>query len=112
MQGALVRAQSALGISLLAATLSGVRVMGDKVHSSRLDAFERRRLSGAASAVISREQIERVGPVQLSRMLRGLAGLRLGNSVGYTVAISSRGAKPLRSDRMGFGLIAVWTRDR
>lgn len=32
--------------------------------------------------------------MQLSRVLRGMAGLRLADSLGNTVAISTRGAKP------------------
>jgi hypothetical protein len=92
-------------VSETAASLTGVRVVGDRAYSARLDDFERRRLSGAASAVVSRDQIDRLRPVLLSRMLRGMAGLRLGDSVGYTVAISSRGAKPSRTNSMGFGLV-------
>lgn len=79
-----------------ALVLVGVRVVGDRTFSARLDDFERRRLAGTPSAVVTQEQIDRIGPIQISRMLRGLAGLRIGDSLGATVAISSRGAKASR----------------
>lgn len=95
-----------LRLESAAIQLVGVRVVGDQVVSPRLDDFERRRASGAASAVISREDIERVNPPRLSRMLRGLGGLQLADSSGSIVAVSSRGAKPSRAaDRAGFGLV-------
>lgn len=89
-----------------ALTLSGVRVVGDVPYSARLDDFERRRLSGAASATVTRAAIDRLDPPKLSRMLRGMNGLRIGDSAGYTVAISSRGAKPTRNTLgVGFALV-------
>lgn len=95
-----------LRLDASAIQLVGVRVVGDQVVSARLDDFERRRASGAASAVISREDIDRVNPPRLSRMLRGLAGLQLADSSGSIVAVSTRGAKPSRiADRTGFGLV-------
>lgn len=84
-----------------ALTLVGMRVVGDRTYSARLDDFERRRLAGMPSAVVSQEQIDRLGPVQLSRMLRGMSGLRIGDSSGTTVAISTRGYKPSRPLRGG-----------
>lgn len=89
-----------------ALTLSGVRVVGDVPYSARLDDFERRRLSGAASATVTRAQIDRLDPQKLSRLLRGMNGLRIGDSSGYTVAISTRGAKPTRnSGGAGFAMV-------
>lgn len=86
--------------------LSGVRVVGDVPYSARLDDFERRRLSGAASATVTRAEIDRLDPPKLSRMLRGMNGLRIGDSAGYTVAISTRGAKPTRNTvGVGFALV-------
>ncbi|WP_337171988.1 carboxypeptidase regulatory-like domain-containing protein [Gemmatimonas aurantiaca] len=79
-----------------ALTLVGMRVVGDRVYSARLDDFERRRQAGLPSAVVTQEQIDRLGPVQLSRMLRGMSGLKIADSSGSTVAISSRGAVPFR----------------
>ncbi len=86
--------------------LSGVRVVGDVPFSARLDDFERRRLLGSASAVVTRAEIDRLNPPKLSRMLRGMPGLRIGDSAGYTVAISSRGAKPTRNTA-GAGIAMV-----
>lgn len=89
-----------------ALTLSGVRIVGDVPYSARLDAFEARRLSGVANAFVTRAQIDRLDPPKLSRMLRGLNGLRVGDSAGYTVAISTRGAKLTRNTQgPGFALV-------
>lgn len=79
-----------------AMTLVGMRVVGDRTYSARLDEFERRRLAGTPSAVVTQEDIDRIGPVQISRMLRGLAGIRVADSMGTTVAISNRGTQPFR----------------
>ncbi|BAH37360.1 MAG TPA: hypothetical protein DGD08_01045 [Gemmatimonas aurantiaca] len=90
-----------------AMTLVGVRVMGGRDYSPRLYDFERRRLAGLPSAVVTQEQIDRLGPVHISRMLRGMSGLRIGDSSGVTVAISTRGMKPSRPLRGAapFGLV-------
>ncbi len=89
-----------------ALSLVGVRVVGDVPFSARLDDFERRRLAGTASAVVTREQIDRLGPITLSRVLRGMAGLRIGDSLGSVVVISTRGAKPtLTAGRNQFALV-------
>lgn len=77
-------------------TLVGMRVVGDRTYSARLDDFERRRQAGLPSAVVTQDQIDRLGPVQLSRMLRGMGGLKITDSSGATVAVSSRGAVPYR----------------
>ncbi len=92
--------------SSVALELRGMRVIGGVIWSPRLDDFERRRLSGSASAIVTREQIDRLDPPQLSRMLRGMNGLRVGDSAGYTVAISTRGSKPTRNSvGVGFSLV-------
>ncbi|MEI6739444.1 MAG: TonB-dependent receptor plug domain-containing protein [Gemmatimonadaceae bacterium] len=87
------------------ARLAGVQVQAEMPHVARLEAFERRRKAGTPSAVVMQAEIERVAPIVLSRMLRGVAGIQIGDSLGYTVAISRRGAKPspIRSG-VGFGL--------
>jgi hypothetical protein len=90
-----------------AMTLVGVRVMGGRDYSARLYDFERRRLAGLPSAVVTQEQIDRLGPIQISRMLRGMSGLRIGDSSGVTVAISTRGAKPSRPEKGGAPFIMV-----
>lgn len=90
-----------------ALTIAGLRIVGGRSYSARLDDFERRRLAGTASATVSREEIDRLGAPRLSRMLRGMAGLRLADSLGNTVALSTRGAKPSPAPlgRIGFGLV-------
>lgn len=87
--------------------LTGLRVVGGEVYARRLDDFERRRLAGVPSAVVSREEIDRLAPVKTSRLLRVLPGIRVGDSLGSTVAISSRGAKPTpqAQGRTGFALV-------
>jgi|GEM_PF-3458507 len=78
------------------ATLDEVRIVADRLTVARLDDFERRRLRGDASATVTREQIDRRGPVKLSQMLRDIPGLRVADSSGSTVLISKRGLKLLR----------------
>ncbi len=88
-------------------SLQNVNVVGEKTYSARLDDFERRRRAGIPSATVTREQIEKRAPVKLSRMLREMPGLQIGDSLGSTVALSTRGAKPFRAGRgsVGFGLV-------
>jgi hypothetical protein len=89
-----------------ALTLAGVRVVGGAVYSARLDDFERRRLAGTASAVVTHEQIEKLGPIATSRMLRGIGGLRIADSSGAIVAISTRGSKPTPNTKgPGFAMV-------
>lgn len=89
-----------------ALTLAGVRVIGGAVYSTRLEGFERRRLAGTASAVVTHEQIEKLGPIATSRMLRGIGGLRIADSSGAIVAISTRGSKPTANiNTPGFAMV-------
>jgi hypothetical protein len=88
-------------------TLLGVRVVGGRSYSARLGDFEQRRLSGVPSATVTRDRIERDRPLTLSRLLRGMSGLRIGDSLGSVVAISTRGDKPTRmtNGRPGFATV-------
>jgi hypothetical protein len=89
-----------------ALTLAGVRVIGGAVYSTRLEGFERRRLAGTASAVVTHEQIEKLEPIATSRMLRGIGGLRIADSSGAIVAISTRGSKPTANIKdPGFAMV-------
>ncbi len=89
-----------------AMTLVGLRIVGGKEVSRRLDDFERRTSAGSANGVVTREQIDKLGPIVLSRMLRGIAGVRIADSSGATVAISTRGEKPTRNTRgPGFTMV-------
>lgn len=84
--------------------LPEVRTIGERAVASRLSGFERRRAAGVPNAVVTREQIEQRGPIVLSRMLRGLAGLKIADSLGSIVAVSSRGAKPTKAPG-GFAMV-------
>ncbi len=86
--------------------LAGVQVQAEMPHVARLEGFERRRKAGTPSAVVMQAEIERAAPIALSRMLRGVAGIQVGDSLGSTVAISRRGAKPSAILKgVGFGLV-------
>ncbi|MBL0941026.1 MAG: hypothetical protein IBJ03_19230 [Gemmatimonadaceae bacterium] len=88
-----------------ATRLAGMKTEEDMPASPRLGEFERRRALKMPSAVITRADIDRVNSPVLSRMLRGVGGLRIADSVGSIVAISGRGNKPSRiNGGTGFGL--------
>ncbi len=78
------------------AYLDEVRVVADQPLAARLDEFEMRRLRGEASSTITGEEIEHRRPIALSQMLRGKAGIRIADSLGYILAVSTRGAKFVR----------------
>lgn len=75
------------------ATLAEKRIIGNRTASGRHEDFEMRLKRNDANAVVTEAQIEKRNPVKLSTMLRGMAGLRLADSLGQTVAISQRGSK-------------------
>ena len=80
--------------------------VGERTNTGRLGDFERRRMAGLPNATVTRDQIDRVGPITLSRMLRGMSGLQIRDSLGNAVAVSTRGAKPIRAgSSIGFGLV-------
>ena len=81
------------------AYLDEVRVVADQPLAARLDDFEMRRLRGDASSTITRDEIEHRRPIALSQMLRGKAGIRIADSLGYILAVSTRGAKFTRAGR-------------
>ncbi len=89
------------------ATLEEVRVVGNLPIAARLDEFEMRRLRGEASHVVTRAEIEKRRPIALSQMLRGVAGIRIADSSGSVVAISTRGTKssPGKLGGSPFGLV-------
>ena len=59
-----------------------------------------RRLRGEASSTVTREEIEPRRPIALSKMLRGKAGIRIADSLGCILAVSTRGAKYERGGHM------------
>ena len=73
--------------------LRAVDVRDNSPSSTRLADFEARRRSRTASASVTRAEIEHRNPVRLSQMLRGISGLRIADSLGSMVAISTRGMK-------------------
>ncbi len=73
--------------------LRAVDVRDNSPSSTRLADFEARLRSRTASASVTRDQIEHRNPVRLSQMLRGISGLRIADSLGSMVAISTRGMK-------------------
>lgn len=87
-----------------AISLDEVRIVGNPKVAGRLDDFEVRRLRKDASAVITREDIEKRHPMRLSQLLRGVGGLKLADSAGIIVAVSTRGMKPVRTPGRGFAL--------
>ena len=82
-----------VNLSGTTAMLDEMRVVGNRTVSGRHDDFEMRLKRNDASVVITQAQIDRRGPVRLSTMLRGVGGLRIADSLGQTVAISTRGKK-------------------
>ena len=75
-------------------TLAEVRVEAAHPYSARLADYEMRLLHKEATAVVTREEIEKRNPILLSQMLRSMPGIRIADSLGNTVATSTRGPKP------------------
>ncbi len=75
------------------ATLGEVRVVGNRPVSDRADEFEQRLMRNEANAVVTAAQIAKRNPIALSQMLRGVAGIRITDSMASTVAVSMRGNK-------------------
>lgn len=74
-------------------TLETVQVTAARDVPARLADVEARIARGEPNAVVTRADIDKRNPIQLSQMLRGVAGLRLADSSGAMVAISTRGMK-------------------
>ena len=85
--------QFTIDIAGTSVTLADIRVVGNRRVAGRLEDFEMRLKRGDASAVVTEAQLEKRNPVKLSTMLRGMPGLRLADSLGNIVAISTRGKK-------------------
>jgi hypothetical protein len=74
-------------------TLETVKVTATRDVPARLADVDARIARGEPNAVVTRADIDKRNPIQLSQMLRGVAGLRLADSSGAMVAISTRGVK-------------------
>lgn len=70
------------------------RVTDTRPVVGRHQELEMRLKRQEASSVVLAAEIEKRNPVKLSSMLRRLPGLTIADSLGQTVAISSRGMKP------------------
>jgi len=77
-------------------TLKTVTVTAARDVPSRLADVDARIARGEPSAVVTRADIEKRNPIKLTQMLRGVAGLRLADSLGTLLPVSTRGAKLLR----------------
>lgn len=76
-----------------AVVLDEMRVIGNRPASGRYDDLDLRIRRKEASAVVTREEIAKRNPIALSQMLRRLPGVRIADSLGNSVAISTRGKK-------------------
>lgn len=74
-------------------TLETVKVTAAREVPARLADVDARIARGEPNAVVTRADIDKRNPIKLSQMLRGVAGLRLADSSGAMVAISTRGVK-------------------
>ncbi|MEP6764055.1 MAG: TonB-dependent receptor [Gemmatimonadaceae bacterium] len=77
-----------------ASTLSEVKVEAAHPYSARLADYEMRLAHKEASAVVTRSDIEKRNPIRLSQMLRAMPGMKIMDSLGIMVAMSTRGPKP------------------
>lgn len=85
-----------LRLTLRAATteLDPVAVVDDDVVSVRLQGFERRRASRRnGGQFVTRADIDRIMPVATTDLIRRLQGVRIVDSLGISLAISTRGPK-------------------
>ena len=84
----------------VASTLDGVDIVGTSEISARLRGFESRRARKNGGQFVTREDIDRRMPQVASDILRRLQGLRIVDSMGVQLAVSTRGPKPdLRNPR-------------
>ncbi len=74
-------------------TLETMKVVAARNVPARLAEVDARIARGEPNAVVTRADIDKRNPMKLSQMLRGVAGLRLADSSGAMVAISTRGVK-------------------
>jgi hypothetical protein len=81
-----------LRIVLLAITPKPVAVGKDEKNRP-VHPFDRRLANKGGGRFITREQIEKRNPRYLSDMLRNFSGLRIIDSAGVTVAVSTRGPR-------------------
>lgn len=77
----------------VASELERVSVVDETVIPARLQGFEHRRGRKGEGQFITRADIERRGPAVTSDLVRRLQGLRIVDSLGVSLAVSTRGPK-------------------
>jgi hypothetical protein len=85
--------------------LDEMRIVGGRTFYGRLDDFEQRRARHVANEVITKEEIDKRHPMRLSQMLRAVSGIRIADSTGNVVAVSSRGPSPVVIPGQGIVLL-------
>lgn len=76
-----------------AVVLEDIRVVGGRQVLGRHEDFDDRVRRGDASAFVTQAEIEQRNPASLSQLLRRLPGVRIADSLGSVVVISTRGQK-------------------
>ena len=69
-------------------------VVTDVANPARLDDFERRRKLKSGGQFITGEQIDKWNPRNTTDVLRRMQGFKIVDSMGVSVAVSTRGPKP------------------
>ena len=82
-------------------TLDRVDVAGNPVTSARLEGFERRLAHKNGGQFVTRADIERRMPQVTSDIIRRLQGVRIVDSMGVQLPVSTRGPKPTLTGRPG-----------
>ena len=78
-------------------TLDEVKVTENRSSVARHADFDTRLMHRDANTAITQAQIDKRNPITLSQMLRSVPGLRIADSLGNTIAVSSRGTKTDRN---------------
>jgi hypothetical protein len=88
-------------LHLTSTTLDRLDVVGSPLISPRLEGFERRRAQKNGGQFLTRADIERRMPQVTSDLIRRLQGVRMIDSMGVQLPISTRGPKPTLMGRPG-----------
>jgi outer membrane receptor for Fe3+-dicitrate len=75
-------------------TLDTVRVVGGRRVSGRLDEFETRRVRGQTTKSITREEIEKRNPIDISQLLQSVPSVKVSSNAGVTSIYSTRSSVP------------------
>lgn len=81
-------------LELVVPTLSEVTVREEATTSPRFDGFNRRRKQGTGGRYITQTDIEQRLPAVTTDLLRRVPGVRIADSMGVALAISTRSPKP------------------